>query len=321
MTLTPAEGVTGKADVTNVFTGDSLDTAAVDPADVTLTDETAVPSGYLTLNTTDGTVDVAANTPAGTYELTYKICEIANPTNCDSATASVTVGTTLVIDAVDNAVVTLTPAEGVTGKADVTNVFTGDSLDTAAVDPADVTLTDETAVPSGYLTLNTTDGTVDVAANTPAGTYELTYKICEIANPTNCDTAKASVTVGATLVIDAVDNPVETLTPAEGVTGKADVTNVFTGDSLDTAAVDPTNVTLTDEVADPSGYLTLNTTDGTVDVAANTPAGTYELTYKICEIANPTNCDSATASVTVGTTLVIDAVDNAVGDTPHRPKV
>ncbi len=52
----------------------------------------------------------------------------------------------------DNAVVTLTPAEGVTGKADVTNVFTGDSLDTAAVDPADVTLTDETAVPSGYLT-------------------------------------------------------------------------------------------------------------------------------------------------------------------------
>ena len=123
-----------------------------------------------------------------------------------------------------------------------------------------------------------------------------------------------SITVA--LVIDAVANPVETMTAVEGVTGKADVTNVFTGDSLDGAAVNATNVTLTEEVADPNGYLTLDT-DGTVDVAANTPAGTYELTYKICEIANPTNCDTATASVTVEETVDLK-IEKTINDaTPN----
>jgi hypothetical protein len=42
-------------------------------------------------------------------------------------------------------------------------------------------------------------------------------------------------------------------------------------------------------------------------VAAGTPAGNYSLVYQICEILNPTNCDTATVSVTV-TTATIDAV-------------
>jgi uncharacterized repeat protein (TIGR01451 family) len=44
--------------------------------------------------------------------------------------------------------------------------------------------------------LVTTDGGyINVEAGTPAGTYYITYQICEIANPSNCDTAVITVNV------------------------------------------------------------------------------------------------------------------------------
>ena len=55
------------------------------------------------------------------------------------------------------------------------------------------------------MTLDPATGAVNVAPGTPAGTYTLVYEICEILNPANCDTAMATVTVGAAL-IDAVDD-------------------------------------------------------------------------------------------------------------------
>jgi gliding motility-associated-like protein len=58
-------------------------------------------------------------------------------------------------------------------------------------------------------------------------------------------------------------------------------------------------VTLSVITPDPSGHIVLNA-DGTVDVLPNTPAGTYTITYEICEIgAVPANCDTATVTVTV----------------------
>ena len=58
------------------------------PGNVTLSGVT-VPAG-LTLNA-NGTVAIAANTPTGNYSLTYKICEISNPTNCSSVTSTIVV--------------------------------------------------------------------------------------------------------------------------------------------------------------------------------------------------------------------------------------
>jgi len=43
--------------------------------------------------------------------------------------------------------------------------------------------------------------------------------------------------------------------------------------------------------------------DGTVTIAANTPAGNYILEYKICEVNNPSNCDSVTSTIVVSFTL------------------
>jgi gliding motility-associated-like protein len=284
-TPTPINGTPGGT-TPSVLANDTLDGLPVVPTDVTLT-PTSVPAG-LTLNP-DGTITVDPNTPAGTYPVVYEICQVANPTVCDTATASVVVTT---IDAVNDTPATIPSATGGT----TPSVLANDTLNGLPVVPTDVTLT-PTSVPAG-LTLNP-DGTITVAPGTPSGTYPVVYEICQVANPTVCDTATASVVVAA---IDAVD---DTPTPINGTPGGT-TPSVLANDTLNGLPLVPTDVTLT-PTSVPAG-LTLNP-DGTITVDPNTPAGTYPVVYTICEIAVPTNCDTATASVVVTT---IDAVD----DTP-----
>jgi gliding motility-associated-like protein len=58
--------------------------------------------------------------------------------------------------------------------------------------------------------------------------------------------------------------------------------------------------------------MTLNA-DGTITVAPGTPAGTYTITYSICEVLNPTNCDTVTTTVIVGGCLDF-AINDCDGD-------
>ncbi|MEY8019721.1 gliding motility-associated C-terminal domain-containing protein, partial [Muriicola sp. SD30] len=291
----------------NVLDNDTLNGQPVDPADVTIT---STPTGPLTVNT-DGTVSVAPNTAAGTYTIEYTICEVANPTNCDTGSVTVVVDPGAnVIDAVDDDF-SANPVDGVAGGvvAD-SNVLDNDTLNGQPVDPADVTIT---STPTGPLTVNT-DGTVSVAPNTAAGTYTIEYTICEVANPTNCDTGSVTVVVdpGAN-VIDAVDDDFSA-NPVDGVAGGvvAD-SNVLDNDTLNGQPVDPADVTIT---STPTGPLTVND-DGTVSVAPNTAAGTYTIEYTICEVANPTNCDTGSVTVVVDPGAnVIDAVDDDFSANP-----
>ena len=273
-------GYTGVVNVINVFTNDLLNGSAVNPAGLILTETIPNPSGYLTLNP-DGSVDVNPGTPAGTHTLTYQICEIINPVNCDDAIVYITVLAPQII-ANDDVV---GGVNGYAGANAVVNVFDNDLLNGNPVVPAEVILTETIPDPNGYLTLNP-DGTVDVASGTPAGTYTLTYQICEVLNPTNCDPAIVTITVVAPQII-ANDDVVGGV---NGYTGGNAVVNVFDNDLLNGNPVVPSEVILTETIPDPNGYLTLNP-DGTVDVASGTPAGTYTLTYQICEVLNPTNCD------------------------------
>ncbi|WP_257683435.1 gliding motility-associated C-terminal domain-containing protein [Flavobacterium plurextorum] len=279
---------------------DKLNGAAVvigtNPGEVKLT-PVDVPTG-LTLNA-DGTVTVAANTPAKNYDVIYKICEVNNPTNCDEVTSIVVVGQPI-IDAVTETTASINGFTGGTTPALTSN----DKLNGAAVvigtNPGEVKLT-PVDVPTG-LTLNA-DGTVTVAANTPAKNYNVIYKICEVNNPTNCDEVTSIVVVGQP-IIDAVT---ETTASINGFTG-GNTPALTLNDELNGAAVvigtNPGEVKLT-PVDVPTG-LTLNA-DGTVTVAANTPAKNYNVIYKICEVNNPTNCDEVTSIVVVGQPI-IDAV-------------
>lgn len=273
---------------------------------VTLTGLT-VPEGLI-LNE-DGTVTIAPNTPAGEYEVEYQICEIDNPINCDSATATIVVSAP-VIDAVDDIT---EEVNGLTG-GNTTALTLNDTLndvpaiigeDTGNVILIGLTATEGLTLPEG-LTLNE-DGTVAIAPNTPTGDYEVIYQICEVNNPTNCDSANATIAISAP-VIDAV---IDTTEEVNGLTGG--ITEPLTdNDILNEVTViigeDPGNVILIGlNVPD---ELTLNE-DGTVTIPGNTPAADYEVDYKICEVNNPTNCDSAIATIAVSAP-VIDAVEDII---------
>ncbi|AUH33027.1 DUF7507 domain-containing protein [Paracoccus tegillarcae] len=301
-TPTAVSGIAG-ATLPTVLANDTLNGAPVDPADITLTPGAApVPaSGSITMNP-DGTITVAPGTTAGTYSYPYEICDLVNPTNCSTATATVIVDQA-VIDAVDDAPAPVGGIEG--GTTD--SVLDNDSLNGEPVDPADVTLTPGAAPTSasGSITMNP-DGTITVAANTTAGTYTYEYTICEILNPANCDTAIATVVVEAA-PIGAVD---DSYPPLNGFDG-GDTPSVLDNDTLNGEPVDPGDVTLTPGTAPApaSGSITMNP-DGTITVAANTTAGTYTYEYTICEILNPDNCDTAIATVVVES-APIEAVDDS----------
>ena len=293
----PVNGTNGSANVGNALTNDSLNGGAIDLAFVTLTVNDPNPGDGVSV-AADGTVSVAAGTPAGNYVIPYQLCETARPSNCDPASITIVVDAAP-IDAVDDPVAT--PVNGTTGGTGVINVFGNDTLNGAAATTTNVTLA---PVSNGPLTVNG-NGTVDVAPNTPAGVYTVTYRICEVLNPSNCDTAVVTVTVNAA-PIDAVDDMV--VTPVNGSTGATAVVNVLGNDTLNGSTLNPADVTLTPVT---SGPLTVNA-NGTVDVAPNTPAGTYTVTYQICEVLNPSNCDTAVATVTV-VAPAITAVDDLVG--------
>ena len=305
-TASNINGYIGATNVVNVLTNDTLNGVAVILSQVTVT-EGSGDTDELTINA-NGSVDVAANTPAGTYTLNYTLCEVLNPANCDNATVTVTV-IPAVIEAVND---TASNINGYTGAANVVNVLTNDALNGVAVIPSQVTVT-EGSGDTNELTINA-NGSVDVAPNTPAGTYTLNYTLCEALNPANCDNATVTVTV-IPAVIEANN---DTASNINGYTGAANVVNVLTNDTLNSVAVIPAEVTIT--LVGGDAELVLDTTDGSVDVAANTPGGTYTITYQVCEVLNPTNCETATVSIFVMTpqlTLTKDVQNgtfDSVGD-------
>ena len=128
----------------NVLDNDTLDGNPVLLADVILT---STPTDELTINA-DGTITVADGTPDGTYTIEYTICEVADPDNCDTATVTVTVDSTMgnIIDAVDDTLVTNGP-----GTVPAGNVLDNDTLNGQPVDPDDVVLT---STPTDELTIN-----------------------------------------------------------------------------------------------------------------------------------------------------------------------
>jgi uncharacterized repeat protein (TIGR01451 family) len=297
---TPLNGATGGS-ATSVLGNDTLNGALVQAANVALTPGAAPTpaAGSITMNV-DGTITVASGTTAGTYGYPYTICETLNPANCDTATATIVVGAPA-IDAVDDDF-SGTAINGAGGGV-AGNAFANDTLNGAALDPADVIAAIVTPASNPGVALDTATGIVTVAAGTPVGNYTIVYRLCETLNPGNCDTATITVAVSAA-PIDAVDDLVAT--PVNGATGGTSVTNVLDNDTLDGTVVVPTDVTLNPVT---NGSLTVNA-DGTVDVAPGSPAGTYTVTYQICEVLNPGNCDTGLVTVTIIAPQVV-AVDDA----------
>ncbi|MFK8270432.1 T9SS type B sorting domain-containing protein [Capnocytophaga stomatis] len=252
-----------------------------------------------------GEVDVPAGTPAGTYTIVYTICEKLNPTNCDTATATVVVNSADLVANPDD--FSSTPIRGIDGGT-TPNVLTNDTFNGSPLNPSDVTLTWGTNVPTGF-TPNA-DGTITIAPNTPAGTYTITYTICEKLNPTNCESAEVTIVVTEE-PIDAKDDNFPAVSGNTG--GKAGNVLSDNGNGLDVLGTNPatianvniTQVTPASPINGSANIPTLDVTTGDINVPTDTPAGTYTIVYRICEKLNPTNCDTATATVEVAALPIV----------------
>ena len=284
----------------------------------------STPGNKPTLNPNTGEVTIPGNTPAGSYTITYSYCEVLNPTNCTGTqTLVVTVGAVTLT--VDNDIFNI--PDGLTTQT-TTSVLNNDRLNgnvPTAGTGGTVTITNvvpATPVRTGAKVpeLNPNNGIVTIPAGTPAGTYTISYKECESLNPSsNCRTATTVVNVGV---------PTITVTPdpitAAPSTSTRTIPNILNNDKIG-GTVTPTvgvggNVTLT--VTNPTGTTvpTLDRNTGEVTIPANTPAGSYTITYSYCEVLNPTNCTGVqTLVVTIMPTVVPVAVDDSVTTAKGTP--
>ena len=256
------------------------------------------------LNANDGKVNVPANTPAGTYTISYRICEVANNNNCTSTTVTVKVVTPTITVTPESFTVTPT-----TSTRTIPNILNNDKIG-GTVTPTvgvggNVTLTVTNPTGTTVPTLDKDTGKVTIPVNTPAGNYTITYSYCEVLNPTNCTGLQTLVvTVGAVTL--TVDN--DTFNIPDGLTTQT-TTSVLNNDRLNgnvpTAGtggtVTITNVVPATPVRTGAKVPELNPNNGIVTIPSGTPAGTYTITYKECESLNPSsNCRTATTVVNVG---------------------
>lgn len=191
------------------------------------------------------------------------------------------------------------PINGANGGNDVVNAFANDTINGAPVAPGTFTATvtaSATPINGGPVpVLDPATGLVDVPPGTPAGTYTITYQICETGNPANCATASVSIVVAAPAIVAGTDS----IGGIRSGIGNPNAGNVLPNDTLNGAPVSLATATI--KVVTPSVHpgVVLDPATGQISVAPDVPAGTYTISYEICEILNPTNCTQATVTVTV----------------------
>ena len=283
----------------NILTNDKLYGNGATTSNVTISEVT--PNANVKIDTATGQVKVQPNTPAGTYTVTYRICDKNISTACSNI-ATVKVKVTSTIDAVDD------PEVSVPRTGGTVSILTNDTLNGNPATTSNVTIT---VTNDGGLTGLTVDSTgkLVVPNNTTPGTYTITYKICDKLDANVCDTATAKIKVPS--VIDAVDDP-EVSVPRTGGT-----VSILTNDTLNGNPATTSNVTIT---VTNDGGLTGLTVDGTgkLVVPNNTTPNTYTVTYKICDKANLGVCDTAVVKIKVtGSTSTIDAVDDGEKTLPR----
>jgi YVTN family beta-propeller protein len=304
-----ATSLVGRVAIPNVLSNDTLNGSAATLTSVALSMLSSTNAG-ISLDSA-GAVSVAGSTPVGTQILVYRICEIAEPTNCGTASVTIQVLPSAIRAVNDSG--TITRVGGVV----VANVLANDTFNGAVSTLANVTLTQTSATNPG-VTLNLANGSVSVAGATPAGAYTLTYLACETASPTNCGSATVAVTVNQYVIVAVNDS-------APGFSNLANtiLRSVLENDTLGGAVATTSNVTLEQISLIPANSQIQLEPDGSVKVLGKTSAGLYSMVYRICEIGNPANCSQATVAISLKanttTTFKISISRNGKGTVTTNP--
>lgn len=145
------------------------------------------------------------------------------------------------------------------------------------------------ATPDGNFLTYTLTGTA-----TANGTLSNTDSVAVPAGITDLTSANNTSAAVVTRVIDAVNDPAVSFGFGAGGT-----VTVLGNDTVGGAAATTANVAVTVQNAGGITGLTVNAS-GQLVVPAGTPAGSYTVTYQICDATVTTACDAATVTVNVG---------------------
>ena len=273
------------------------------------------------IDTTTGEVKIPAGVKPGTYNITYKVCDNANPQTCETSTVPITVQGNTTTSADDDftahKVVHPTTDTFVSDNGTPVNVLSNDKLgddDSITTDEVEII---QTATTNPKVSIDTATGKVKVEANTPAGEYTVKYKFKEKGQSDTEASQEKTVTVVVTnqVEIDRANNnytgaPSINATPAEG------------GDVLDKVKINgnkpnanEVNITVdTPATGTTVPYLETSGADaGKIKIPQGTPAGTYTITYTVCDKAQPASartCEQATATITVDANPIVANADN-----------
>ena len=314
-TATETSTDAGVANVLNVYNNDTIDGSTPTPSNTSLSiaPTSALPP-ELTFDTASGIVGVVPGALPGTYSFDYQICRDDDPTYCRIATVTVEV---LGVDLVTTKVVSSADATPEVGD---TVEFTITVTNNGAADATNVTLTD--ALPAG-LTATASNGQVT------AGSYNASTGVWTI--PTLANGASASLTLEGTVdtgqggntitnTTSAATSPetdpsatgdnlsasidaIEILPVSESGTGiggvaSTPIANVRSNDTVNGAAADATNSTISQSGTWPAG-ITLDTSTGAISMDSTVTAGTYNITYELCDLASPAHCATIEDTITV----------------------
>jgi large repetitive protein len=267
--------VSGTGGTLNILTNDTRN-AVLAPTTVQV-DVNSVSGLVAGITHTGGVLTVATTVAAGTYPVTYKICEAGGITNCSgTATATITVtAAPAVVAAADSVSV-------VAGTGGTLNILTNDTYSGGAATTANVVVN----IVSGLGATITHNGTGTLTATTAAvaGSYPVVYNICQTGVPTNCSAnATATITVTAAPAVLIANADSGSLAAGVGVTF-----SIISNDTFNGLTATSTTVAVTNLSSLPIGIT--HNGSGLLTVATTLAAGVYPLSYKICEVGNLTNC-------------------------------
>ena len=291
----------------NVLANDKL--SGVRP---TLSQVTIIPvvtATGVSIEPATGKVKVNPSTPAGVYNLTYKIKE--NGTSNESTPAKVTVVVKNTLNATPATLTpAITPSTSATTPKVVGDVLNQTSLNGSKPSPSEVTIsvTQQATPPVAgdpVPEINTTTGKVEIPSGVKPGSYTIKYKVCDKATGVaqTCKDVTLPITVAGGNTIVAQDDDfsaykVERSSSEEVVKNGSNPVNVLTNDKLDTRTGLDTNVVTITQTSAPSA-VNIDAATGQIKVAANATAGVYEVKYKITEKGQTTASNEATAKVVV----------------------
>lgn len=252
-------------------------------------------SSFISLNLFSGIATVEPNTPPGTYNLTYQICNPINSTQCDQAIISVIVKPEPVV-AVNDFFTVNSCLGGTTVSVLLNDTVCANTLSF----PVNVNFVG--TIPIAGASINNS-GEITIPSNTNVGSYTFTYQVCHFNSPSVCSN-------NATVTINVVQEPLIAIndnfstTLISSVAGGSTSTSVLANDTLNGVLATSSNVTTAIVSSSPSiPFLTISS-EGIITVPPGVTAGSYTITYSITQIGCASNITYGTVIIVIGNSEV-----------------